>query len=611
MMKTLISSFAGEKWVALVFLSLMTFLVYANSLGNGFVWDDESIIVDNPRLSGIKNLPRLLLSEDTFPGRTTGYYRPFAYLSFFADRMIWGLNPFGFHLTNVLLHVGVSVCFYLLIRLISRDNALSLFSALIFALHPMNSETVNFLSGGRNTLLSALFMILSFIAYLKHRRLLSLGAFLISIFSKEFGLLLPFFLYVHDRTLTPEKKKLRSYLPYVACITVYISVRLVALRGRSALDFDIVNLPGRLMHIPEIITVYIKTFLLPLWLKVPYTSAPPQSFDFRTAMYMLSFVLLVFMFWFFRKSKIVFLSSTWFFLFLLPVLNLIPLGNISIAERYAYFSSMGLSVLLAFLLLKNMREKLAYPILALLLIFYSAIVIQRNPVWKSSDELYAQMITESPESSMGYYNMGFYYYSQGDTVRGQELLRKAIQKKPQTAESYHILAMTYLELDDPDSALPLALKAASLNPSFTRNDFLLARIYQKKGDQNKASEYLDRFRKESYRFEELSSLRAEMFCADAERFQEGNDLYKAEMLFRRALVLQPEFARALIGLGSVVAEKGHLDEAMGYFLEAAALEPSNPLPHYNLSLAYGLKGMPKEAEREMEIFKRLSSARHQ
>ena len=93
------------------FIIILVAAVYGTTLTHGFVWDDNNVIVQNPLLENLGNIPRFFLSEDMAMG-PTGYYRPLTYISFALDRALWGLNPAGFHLTNLVLHILVVLLFH-------------------------------------------------------------------------------------------------------------------------------------------------------------------------------------------------------------------------------------------------------------------------------------------------------------------------------------------------------------------------------------------------------------------------------------------------------------------------------------------------------------------
>jgi hypothetical protein len=188
---------------------LLVAAVYATTVGHGFVWDDHLIIVNNPILEKPGNILRLFLSEDTAIG-FTGYYRPITYVSFALDRALWGLGPTGFKITNLILHVLVALLFYATVATVFKKERLALVAALILALHPVAGETVNFLAGGRNTLLAACFMLLSLFLYVKERPIPAVLCVILASFSKEFALLLPLVLLWYDHRLRERTIRFRA-----------------------------------------------------------------------------------------------------------------------------------------------------------------------------------------------------------------------------------------------------------------------------------------------------------------------------------------------------------------------------------------------------------------
>ena len=241
--------------------------MYGNTLNHGFVWDDTDIIVDNPQLEKLSNIPALFLSEDRIEG-STGYYRPMTYVSFALDRAIWGLNPVGFNITNLLLHILVALLFYQVVSVLFKNENLALAAALIFSLHPIAGETVNFHSGGRNTLLCACFVLLSLLFYAKDRRLAAAICFAGAIFSKEFGLLLPAALFVYDRFIRNEKPRLKSYLPFLIPIVIYFILRSFAVEKANLLTS--LNFTESLWIAPYLVIKYLINMVYPFNLSVLY-----------------------------------------------------------------------------------------------------------------------------------------------------------------------------------------------------------------------------------------------------------------------------------------------------------------------------------------------------
>jgi hypothetical protein len=215
--------------VPLDFLFLGVVAVYLRTLSHGFIWDDNSIIVDNPIFDKLSNIPKFFLIEDTIDGISSGYYRPITYASFALERAIWGMNPLGLNINNLFLHILVTLLFYRVVAALFKRENLAFVAALIFALHPIAGETINFHAGGRNTLLSACFALLSLLYYIKRKPVPSTIWFLLAIFSKEFALLLPIFFVLYDTRIEKVKFRFAAYAPFVVCIIIYLVLRMFVL----------------------------------------------------------------------------------------------------------------------------------------------------------------------------------------------------------------------------------------------------------------------------------------------------------------------------------------------------------------------------------------------
>ncbi len=154
-----LSAIRGNR-AALLFLALLTLAVYGNSLVNGFVWDDEFIIVNDPAVRDLSGAATLMLSPDV----VKPYYRPLNRASYLLDYQLFGMRPAGFHAVNVLIHLLNVLLLFLLGLRFFRTAAPAVLAAALFAVHPINAEAVNFLSA-RNTLLSLFFVLSSILVF--------------------------------------------------------------------------------------------------------------------------------------------------------------------------------------------------------------------------------------------------------------------------------------------------------------------------------------------------------------------------------------------------------------------------------------------------------------
>ena len=131
--------------IPIFILLILTIGVYSNTLKNGFVFDDYFIIIDNIFIKDWKNLSGLL-SKDYFSRSGEATYRPVVTLSYFVDYSLWGLKPYGYHLTNVLIHSVNAVLVFLFVLLLIKGRRAAFLAALLFAVHPVLTEAVNAIS---------------------------------------------------------------------------------------------------------------------------------------------------------------------------------------------------------------------------------------------------------------------------------------------------------------------------------------------------------------------------------------------------------------------------------------------------------------------------------
>ncbi|HCA42753.1 MAG TPA: hypothetical protein DEP28_05815, partial [Bacteroidetes bacterium] len=152
-------------------LIAVVFAVYFNSLENQFVFDDESVIQTNSSLTTLSSIPKYFTGDDGFHKVIGKYYRPVVSTSYNIDYAIWGLNPFGFHLTNIIIHLIATLILFRLLQLIfikqKNVNLIALLGTLIFAVHPIHTEAVSWVSGRTDSFFT-IFFFASFLYYLKY-----------------------------------------------------------------------------------------------------------------------------------------------------------------------------------------------------------------------------------------------------------------------------------------------------------------------------------------------------------------------------------------------------------------------------------------------------------
>jgi tetratricopeptide (TPR) repeat protein len=533
--------------IPIVLLIIFVFLVYADTLRYDFVWDDEDLIQRNPTITKLGDSFSFFKIEPLY---RSFYYRPLVSISLALDYQLWKLKPFGYHLSNVIFHLG-SVLLIYFIFLSCMPQWSSFLVALLFGLHPIHTESVTFVSG-RSDVLCSLFFLASLLCFDRFLRIttkrrttlyiLSLIFFLCSLLTKEMAVTLPlallvWWIFFSDEVSLKQKKWKEIFLllvPFVLLLFIFLFWRRTILGhwGYSGAKFDFLFLG--LGTTIWIILKYVQLLFLPLRLNAFYDIiAGAKGLNF-TALLGLGILVLALILVFLcvdkKKQKFVILGLAWFLLTLLPVANLIPTTNVFLAERYLYLPSLGYCLifgwLLGGLLTKRVlpsRFTLRISVASLLVgltIFYAGRTIQRNRDWENNLAFAQSFLREDPNSVIGHYymgvqyvkdkeyekakeeyltalklkpdvhgahfNLGMFYYQEDKMEQAKEEFKKEIEVDSFCAEAYYNIGTIYKNSGQVDSSIQAFQKTLDLAPDFLFALENLAIVYEAQGDYRKA-----------------------------------------------------------------------------------------------------------------------------
>lgn len=481
--------------------------VFGNTLLNGFVWDDNLLIIDSPFL-------KEFMPGTYFFSFVHGVeYCPLSTLSLAIDYAIWGEHAFGFHLTNLLIYLAtVLVVYYLVLRILALYDpnnksgntltSVALMTALMYAVHPMHSEAVAWICD-RGLLLSTLFSFIScsfYLAWLREERktvstvyLASLLFFICSLLSKATSITMPV-VFLLLMVCDSRKKSLRALsmlVPYVASSFIFylIFTRAGVNAGRIehfSSSFGSSPYSVKAATALQIPLFYFKKLFIPFGLSPEYDKPFKTSLADPAVLYALA-VLLVLVYGVLavrkRHAGLV-LGFGWFFITLAPVLNFFSTHPV-VADRYVYLPSFGLFFFIA-VFLSIRGQKLLLVCSVLLCFWWSFTAFSQNRIWKSDITLWGHALDISPRSLQSYINLGTAYYQEGNDDKAIATFTVMESHLPQDDYLSLYKGNILLKKGDLKGALAELNKAYSRNDEFPRVLYALGTTYEQLGDSYEA-----------------------------------------------------------------------------------------------------------------------------
>jgi protein O-mannosyl-transferase len=485
-------------WIRCLILAGFGIAVRFPALSGELVWDDASLVRDNP----FSKSPLLILETFrhylTLDGSST-HYRPIQNISYFFDYLVWNADPFGFHLSSLLWHVGSGLLLYFLMlrlfepfrnRFPDRPNlfpAAAFFVALFWIVHPVHSAAVDYISGRADSL-AFFFAGAAWLVYLKARSVklrlsrlaLYLGAAalaLVCLCSRESGciwvLLFLFYLFVYDRESS------RGFKAVLACVCVgligiYAGLRQLPVEHLLPAAGSDLPPAERAVLMLRAFGDYCRLMVFPWNLHVErtvrFTEAATTDWRALFATHYLSLIGVIaaaaLAYGAFRKGKaqpIRVLGMAWFVLAYLPVSNLFPL-NATVAEHWLYLPSVGFLIFIAGCWLEwPTRSRILLAALGCAgLVGLSVRSFTRSGDWLNPETFYRQSLTAGAAKTRMALNLAQTYAAQKDYQRAEALLRKLVESNPNYAMARNALGHLLLSEGKTGEAEEVFAKSASV-----------------------------------------------------------------------------------------------------------------------------------------------------
>jgi len=574
-----------------VIVVILAAILYSKAAMNDFTyWDDDLYILKNQFLRNfsLKGITAIFTTFDN------ANYHPLTTITNLFEYRFFKLNPLPYHLTNILLHLlNIWLVFKLTERL-SGKRLTALIVCILFAIHPLNVESVAWISERKNVLYSS-FYLMSLLAYLRYiaqgfqksQYVYALLLFLASLFSKSAAVTLPVLLIVIDiykgRKITI--KSLLEKLPFFILSVLFGILAFMSQKAGGGMhelsnSFNFIN---RIFLFTSRIAFYIIELLVPIKLCVLHglPEAPdnvlPWYYYCSLPLLLLLATAIVFAKKPYRKETL--FGIAFFFVTISVMLQITNVGYSLTAERYTYIPYIGLFYIVGQVIasLTTKSRSYAIAILSLLAIGFSIITWNRISVWKDTDTLVSDVLEKNPDNP---YDC-FAFNANGDSKADAGDLRgalddysNAISLFPEYEEEYNKRGVIYDQLGDLPHALSDFNKAVQINPNQASN-------YNNRGLANEKSGNKKAALSDFNQAIELGAATAEIYNSRGNAYYETGDLNAALADFNKSIELNAVFMKPYYNRATIKARTGQLNEALEDYGTILKYHPNDSVVYFN------------------------------
>jgi len=539
-----------KRWRRKIFLSIIilsaVILIYEKSSSFDFVYCDDNIyVIDNYAFNS--DPANVFTSFAQTLGVT--FYRPFLTISFILDAQIGKLDPKVYHITNLMLHLMVSLLLFFILLKLGFSEILSFLLSLFFSVHPILTPAVSWIPGRNDSLLSVFVLVslLSFVHYLESRKtgslVLHVFFFAMSLFTKETAVLFPVLCVLFIRFYRKErlfaKANITLMAGWIAASSLWWILRSLAVA--DIVNPDTIGLKALLQNYPTFAAILGKIF-------VPVKMGVLASFEsFSILCGVFSLIMLVTLLIFLKKidKGKAWFGLVWFFLFLLPAV-LVRIANVDdffdYAEHRAYLPLVGIILLLAELL-RSKKIKFRKPVpLAIALIIiggFAARSFLYADHFKNRRAYWSHQVKTFPQKSKGYYNLGKVNFLDDRLEEAESLYKEGIRLNPQNPGLYLDLAAVYLSQQKFQAGEQSANKALSIEPNNSIALYYLGKSFMERNLWGKAVPALERACAGGQVF-------PYWFLDLGKAYAHEQQLEKALKAFKKAISLNPKMSSEIL-----------------------------------------------------------------
>jgi len=580
----------------MLILVILVAVVYGRSISHDFIsnFDDNWYILYNDAVRGF-SWEHLKAAFSSF---YIGHYAPLHIVSYMLDYSLWGLMPDGFHLSNLLLHAANGLLIYRLFWRWQEDRLFALFGAALFLLHPVQVETVAWISQ-RKSLLSMFFFLLAWEGYIRYREAgpgrgklafsASVATFTLSLLSKSMTVIFPVVLIAYDHWFCRDNNRLwlKDKIPYilaagiVAGLTIYAQVPEIGDGGRAGYHGG--SPWVTFLTMLPVFCRYLWMLVWPTGLSAEY--APPIHHTIDAAVLTSALVLsgmTILTVRFYRSDRRLCFWISFFWLGLLPVSQIVPMIFL-MYDHYLYLPMMGVAALAGTSAvwlrtrLERFNRLVLYLMLGLPLLALSAASFQRLSVWQNSLTLWSDAVYKEPASGKAWGHYGEILMVSGQVDAARQAYERSMSIDPSNSQTLDGLGALYNSTGELDKGHSVLTKLVELKPFYVTGWASLGTNYVKRGNYA-----------------------------------------EAEKAYTRAQTLQPEAWQVMMLLGDLALVQGHLDRARVHYNQVEARGYNNPQNAYQLACVEAQAGhrdaalvwLEKAFQRGFNDYDKLQQDRH-
>ena len=583
------------------FLLLSVVLVFGQTVRHEFInFDDNNYVYENPQVTHGLTAQGIAWA---FTHVHASNWHPLTWLSHMLDCQLYGLKPWGHHLTNVLLHAATAILLFLVLRRMTGDLWPSAFVAAVFAIHPLRAESVAWVAE-RKDVLSGLFFMLTlwaYVGYVRHpfslaRYLTVMVLFALGLMAKPMLVTLPFVLLLldywplgrmassaaEDRPVSGSWRSNRFSIPLrlamekVPLLMLAAASCAVTLWAQSQTIADNEHMPLSLGigNAAVSYVAYLGQLFYPADLAVlyPHPGFSLSMWKVAGALLVLAAICVGVVVWR-RRCPYVLVGWLWFMGMLLPVIGLVQVGVHAMADRYTYLTQIGLCIAIVWGIAQvcqywPYRRWVCGASSALVLAILMGCAWHQTSYWHDSETLWTHTLACTSQNFVAYNNLGGILSGTGRQQDGIDYIEHSLRINPNNAKAHNNLGVALAQVGQTQEAIEHYEQALRLNPDDPKAHYNLGNALTHADRQKEAIEH-----------------------------------------YQQALRLEPNYIEVRNNLGNALIRIGWLQEAIAQYEQVVRLKPDDNTVYVNLMSAYAKTGRSSDAIATAE--KALELARSQ